>query len=295
MVTTQAKKYLVKSDPHMAGLVRHLNVDHNQQRKNNFRSLVGLIISQRLSAKAATTIKKRFQKILGFDSYSSKHILKASIKELRNAGLSRSKVNFIKGLAAAKETGQLNFRKFELMENEQIIQELTQHKGVGRWTAEMFLIFSLGRKDVFSLGDSGLKSAIRKIYKPENSDPKNLLKIAENWRPYRSIASLYLWASLDNLPQVKHIKKTDKYYFYMLRCNDGTLYSGITNNLKRREAVHNSGKGSAYVRSRGGGKIVYWGIVPTRGAALRRESELKKLKKSEKEILVRNKKIDFTD
>ena len=87
------------------------------------------------------------------------------------------------------------------MVDEEVIAEMIQHKGVGRWTAEMFLIFSLGRPDVFSAGDGGLKSALMKIYKPKTLESKHLSKITDKWKPYRSAASLYLWASLDNQPK----------------------------------------------------------------------------------------------
>jgi DNA-3-methyladenine glycosylase II len=201
MITPQAKKHLIKADPRMGKLVKSLKMERYQLRENNFRALVESIISQQLSTKAAATIIKRFRAALGSNNYNHKHILNTPFRKLRGAGMSGSKARFIKGLAVAMEAKKLDFKKIRTMDNEQVIEELIQHKGVGRWTAEMFLIFSLGRLDVFSLGDGGLKSAILKIYKPKNSNPKTLLRIAEKWKPYRSIASLYLWASLDNKPE----------------------------------------------------------------------------------------------
>jgi DNA-3-methyladenine glycosylase II len=196
MITPQAKRHLAKSDPKMAELVRTLTTERFFLRENHFRGLVGSIVSQQLSTKAARTIYSRLMEILGTKSYTHKHILKTSFLKLRRAGLSGSKVRFIKGLAKAMEDKKLNFRKIKTLADEEVITELIRHKGVGRWTAEMFLIFSLGRPDVFSHGDGGLKNAIIKIYKPKSA--RDVHKITEKWRPYRSIASLYLWASLDN-------------------------------------------------------------------------------------------------
>ena len=201
MITQQAKRFLSKADPVMADLVKRLKVDHFQFRENHFRGLVVSIINQQLSTKAAATITRRFWAVLGTKNFTHKHILKTSFDKLRAAGISGSKVRFIKGLAAAMEAKELNFRKIQKMDDEQVIRELSKHKGVGRWTAEMFLIFSLGRPDVFSLGDGGLKNAMIKIYKLKNPSPKKLLQIAERWKPYRSLASLYLWTSLDNQPK----------------------------------------------------------------------------------------------
>jgi len=196
MISLQAKKHLLKSDPKMAELVRKLKIERFSLRENHFRSLVGSIGSQQLSTKAAHTIRERMIQALGSRSFTHKHILKTPFAKLRAAGLSGSKVRFIKGLAKAMDEKKLDFKKLQKLQDEQAIQELIKHKGVGRWTAEMFLIFSLGRQDVFSHGDGGLKNAIMKIYKPKSA--KDLERITAKWKPYRSAASIYLWASLDN-------------------------------------------------------------------------------------------------
>jgi len=198
MISLQARKFLLKSDPRMARLVKTLKVDRFQIRPNHFHSLVYSIIGQQLSTKAAATIRARVIETLGSEKFTYKDILKTSVEKLRAAGLSGNKVRFIKALGVSMEAKKLNFRKIVKMTDEEVIVELVQHDGIGKWTAEMFLIFSLGRQDVFSLGDLGLKTAIMRIYKPRNAESKTLLRIAEKWRPYRSIASLYLWASLDN-------------------------------------------------------------------------------------------------
>jgi len=188
----------MKSDPVMAGLARSLDVTRYQVRPDHFRGLVGSIISQQLSTKAAAAIRERFIKVLGSKKYSHKHILKASSEDLRAAGLSGSKVRYIIGLAEASASKALDLKKIQSMEDEAVIESLTAHKGVGRWTAEMFLMFYLGRPDVFSLGDGGLRNAVTRLYKLKSPTPGRIMRIAENWKPYRSAASLYLWTSLDN-------------------------------------------------------------------------------------------------
>jgi DNA-3-methyladenine glycosylase II len=198
MITPQARKHLLKSDPKMAELVRTMDTSRFKVRSHHFRSLVSSIISQQLSTKAAATIRARFMQALGSKNFTPKQIVQTPFQKLRAAGLSGSKIDFIKGLAVAIEAKELDFRKMRAMGDEQVIETLIEHKGVGRWTAEMFLIFSLGRPDIFSLGDGGLKNAVIKIYKLKNPTPEKIRKIAERWRPYRSMASLYLWASLDN-------------------------------------------------------------------------------------------------
>jgi DNA-3-methyladenine glycosylase II len=201
MITAKAKQHLIKADSRMRKLVQTLKMRKYELRENEFRSLVGSIVSQQLSVKAARTINKRMCEALGTPRYNHKQILKIPAAKLRQAGLSGSKVQYIKGLAKAMDQKRLDFRKIRKLPEEEAIMELIQHKGIGRWTAEMFLIFSLGRLDVFSAGDAGLRNAVLKIYKPKNLEPKTLQRITDKWKPYRSIASLYLWASLDNEPK----------------------------------------------------------------------------------------------
>ncbi len=201
MITPKAKRHLLKSDPKMRELVQTLKMRKYELRENEFRALVGSIISQQLSTKAASTINRRMCEAIGTNKYSHKQILKIIPAKLRAAGLSGSKVTYIKALAKAMDQKKLDFNKIRKLADEEVITELIQHKGIGRWTAEMFLIFSLGRPDVFSIGDGGLKSALTKIYKPKNLEPKTLERITDKWKPFRSIASLYLWASLDNEPK----------------------------------------------------------------------------------------------
>jgi len=163
-----------------------------------FADLASTIIGQQLSGKAAATIWKRVSALTG-GGVSARKILSVPDEALRQAGASSNKVRYIKNLAQAVIDKSLNLENIREYDDEEIIRQLTAIKGVGRWTAEMFLIFSLAREDVFSLGDGGLNSAVNKLYGDGAVLGKDeILNIAEKWKPYRSIASLYLWRSLDN-------------------------------------------------------------------------------------------------
>lgn len=167
---------------------------------NYFQSLAEAIISQQLSGKAATTIITRFKKLFpGTDFPSPKQVLRKKDSDLRSVGISGSKASYIKNLAKAVEEKTVHFTDVAKLTDEEIIEMLTKVKGIGRWTAEMFLIFSLGRLDVFSCGDLGLRNAIKKLYSlRKDMSPKQLHKLSLRWQPYRTCASLYLWASLNN-------------------------------------------------------------------------------------------------
>lgn len=164
-----------------------------------FSDLAGAIVGQQLSAKAADTIWGRILNIVDGDMTAEK-ILNVSDEALRQAGCSRNKIRYIKNIAEAVNNHTLDLENIKQYDNEEIIRQLTAIKGVGRWTAEMFLIFSLAREDVFAFGDIGLLNAINKLYgKRDNTLNKEEVKaITEKWQAYRSYASLYLWKSLDN-------------------------------------------------------------------------------------------------
>ena len=123
-------------------------------------------------------------------------ILEIDVERLRKAGMSYSKAQYVKNAAHFFHTKQIDIEKIKKMSDEEIVIELTRIKGVGKWTAEMILIFSLKREDVFSIGDAGLRRAIKNLYKIENE--KEILKLSENWKPNRSLACWYLWRSLEN-------------------------------------------------------------------------------------------------
>ena len=172
----------------------HKFADRNE---HLMEELVEAIINQQLSGKAADTIYKRFLALFKTKKFPApEQILKVNVEKLRSAGMSYSKANYIKNIARAFQNGELNIQKIKKMKDDEVITELTKIKGVGKWTAEMILIFTLTREDVFSLGDAGLKRAIKNLY--GLTDEKEILKLSETWKPHRSYACWYLWRSLNN-------------------------------------------------------------------------------------------------
>ncbi|MEO8581171.1 MAG: DNA-3-methyladenine glycosylase 2 family protein [Patescibacteria group bacterium] len=167
-----------------------------------FHRLTREIIGQQLSVKVADVIYKRFESLFHNQPITAEMILKAEDQTLRDIGMSWGKVKYVKDLAAKTKNKELAFEQFTEMSEEEVITELTKVKGIGRWTAEMFLIFNLGREDVFSFGDLGLRRAIEKNYGLDKDVHVKLMEpIVQNWKPYRSYASLALWHSLDNKPK----------------------------------------------------------------------------------------------
>jgi DNA-3-methyladenine glycosylase II len=168
--------------------------------QNYFQALCRSIIGQQLSVKAAATIHSRVQELFaGNQIPGPRAFLKLPLRRLRRAGLSRQKIKYMRSLAQFILRHQTEFSRLNRLADEEIITLLTQINGIGRWTAEMFLIFTLGREDVFSHGDLGLQNAIRKLYKlRQKPSLRKTMQLSQKWRPYRSIASLYLWASLNN-------------------------------------------------------------------------------------------------
>jgi DNA-3-methyladenine glycosylase II len=164
-----------------------------------FEHLVDAIVSQQLSVKASETIFERFKKLFGNGKKfpTTNQILKMSDEKMRSAGLSRAKVTYIKSLADFIERKELDLINIKNLGDEEVITELTKVKGIGRWTAEMILIFGLRRKDVFSLGDLGLRKAVSNLYGVDINDLKKIEEISLKWSPYRSTAARYLWKSLD--------------------------------------------------------------------------------------------------
>ena len=162
-----------------------------------YEELVESIIGQQLSGKAADTIFKRFLALFKNSKFPNPaELLKTDVEKLRSAGMSYSKAQYIKNIANAFKTGELDARKLKKMSDEDIKKTLTKIKGVGNLTAEMTLIFTLKREDVFSLGDAGLRRAIKNLYKIEKD--KDIIKLSEKWKPKRSFACWYLWRSLEN-------------------------------------------------------------------------------------------------
>jgi DNA-3-methyladenine glycosylase II len=163
-----------------------------------FIALVESIISQQLSIKASDTIFGRFKKLFPKEKITPIKLLEIPDQKIREAGISFSKIKYIKSIAEAIINKQIDLSTIDQFSDDEVILELIKLKGVGQWTAEMFLMFTLGRPDVFSTGDLGLQNAIIKLYKLENKPNKDqLLKISSKWSPYRTIASRILWKSLE--------------------------------------------------------------------------------------------------
>src|SRR5207302_2653420 len=162
-----------------------------------FSSLAEAIVYQQLNGKAAVTIFNRFAALAG-QPLTPAGILKLSDEQLRSVGLSKQKSAYLKDLAAKTASGQLDFSRLAELPDEEVIEHLTQVKGIGVWTAHMFLMFSLRRPNVLPTGDYGVQVAVKKHYKKRKlPKPKDMEKVAKCWEPYRSIACWYLWRSLD--------------------------------------------------------------------------------------------------
>lgn len=160
------------------------------------RELFASIVSQQLSTKVADIIWGRFVDLVKVPE-DPKVVKKFSVEQLRTVGLSNSKANYILAIANGVTDGTVLLDHLDSLDDEAIIAELVQLKGVGRWTAEMFLIFTLARPDVFSVGDLGLRNAANRFF-DKKLKPEKLLKLSEAWSPHRSAVSLALWHSLDN-------------------------------------------------------------------------------------------------
>jgi DNA-3-methyladenine glycosylase II len=193
----KAVNHLKKSDPVLRAIIEHVGQCRMEFGAAEFSSLAEAIVYQQLNGKAAVTIFKRFAALAG-DSLTPEGILRLSDAELRGVGLSRQKSAYLKDLSAKTRDGLLDFAQLPNLGDEKVIEHLTQVKGIGVWTAHMFLMFSLRRPDVLPTGDYGVQVAIKKHYKKRKlPKPKEMEKIARAWVPYRSVACWYLWRSLD--------------------------------------------------------------------------------------------------
>jgi DNA-3-methyladenine glycosylase II len=193
----KAVNHLRKCDPVLRAIIERVGPCRMEFGVPEFCSLAEAIVYQQLNGKAAVTIFNRFAALAG-DPLTPDGILKLSDEQLRSVGLSKQKSAYLKDLAAKTAAGLLDFSRLAELTDEDVIQHLTQVKGVGVWTAHMFLMFSLRRPNVLPTGDYGVQVAIRKHYKKRKlPKPKDMEKIAKAWAPYRSVACWYLWRSLD--------------------------------------------------------------------------------------------------
>jgi DNA-3-methyladenine glycosylase II len=193
----KAINHLKKSDPVMRAIIARVGPCRMEFGEPTFHSLAEAIVYQQLNGKAAVTIFQRFTDAAG-TPVTPEGILKLSEQKLRAVGLSKQKSSYLRDLAAKTQAGLLNFERLAAMPDAEVIEHLTLVKGVGVWTAHMFLMFTLRRPDVLPTGDYGVQVAIKKHYRKRKlPKPKDMEKIARPWSPYRSIACWYLWRSLD--------------------------------------------------------------------------------------------------
>lgn len=197
-------KYLSEADPQLAGVIKTVGKYSIKIRTNAFQSLVESIIYQQLAGSAANIIYTRFIKHYNNVLPKPMQILSTSDIELKSKiGLSSNKVRYLKDLSTKVEQGKINLELLSTMSDEEVIAELTLVKGIGRWTAEMFLIFCLERPDILPVTDLGIRKAVHKLYSlPELPKPAELLAISQPWRPHRTVASWYLWKSLSKFDSI---------------------------------------------------------------------------------------------
>jgi DNA-3-methyladenine glycosylase II len=175
--------------------------DRRGSRPDPYEALARAIVGQQLSTKAAGSIWERLIEPFGGSFPPPAELIATEPQSLREAGLSWAKVGFLRDLAERIENGELNLQRLAQLPDEDVVAELIQIKGIGAWTAEMFLIFHLARPDVVSTGDLGIRRAVQLAYGLDDlPGPGDLERIAEPWRPHRTLACLYLWRSLDNTP-----------------------------------------------------------------------------------------------
>jgi len=190
----------LRNDPVMASIIEQVGRCGlvRSKREDPFIAIVEAIIWQQLSGKAARTIYERFLKLFPGGRPTPAAILAMPDEPMRAAGLSRGKVAYLRDLARKVTDGTVHLESLETMTDADVIATMTQVKGIGRWSAEMFLMFRLQRADVLPVGDLGIVKAMQRHYRLRKTPtPERMLKIAEQWRPYRSVASWYLWATLD--------------------------------------------------------------------------------------------------
>ena len=193
-----ARKHLGKRDPVMGGLVRACGPLELEARGTPYQSLLRAILYQQLAGPAASTIERRLLALYGGRVPEPEQVLATSPEAMRAAGVSRQKASYLHSLAEHAQNGALEYRSLARLQDDAVIARVTEVRGIGRWTAEMLLMFCLGRPDVLPVDDLGIRKGMQLAYglrKPP--DAQRMLRIAEPWRPYRSAGAWYLWRSTD--------------------------------------------------------------------------------------------------
>jgi DNA-3-methyladenine glycosylase II len=193
-----ARRHLRAADPVMKTIIDAVGPYTLRFERDRFAMLVRSIVSQQISTVAARAIRKRLMDLAGPDGLTAGNLARFNTDELRSVGLSSQKASYVADLTAKVNDGAVNLRQIGRLSDEAVVESLTQVKGIGRWTAQMFLIFSLGRPDVFPHDDLGVRTAIRDRYGLDDLPDKTTSHaIADPWRPFASVASWYCWRSLD--------------------------------------------------------------------------------------------------
>jgi DNA-3-methyladenine glycosylase II len=209
-MSAKARRELAAADPTMAALIERVGkIDlatrlrrrSEEKPADAYGALLRAIVGQQLSTKAARTIYGRVLELFGGTTPTPAQLLEAGEEDLRAGGLSGRKVEYVRDLATHVLDGELELDRLDRLGDEEVIEEIVAVRGLGVWTAEMFLLFHLERPDVLSGGDLGIRKAVQIEYGLEQMPtPTRVLEIGEPWRPHRSLASLYLWESLANTP-----------------------------------------------------------------------------------------------
>ena len=193
-----AARHLRKADPILAGVIKQVGPCTLKPRRDRFNMLVRSIISQQISTAAARSIRAKLEALIAPARVSPEVLAQFSVEQLKSAGLSSQKATYLHDLSAKAADGTLRLKIIGRLKDEEVIEELIQVRGIGRWTAQMFLIFSLGRPDVFPPDDLGIKVALRNLYGLSDLPTKTEAHaIAAAWTPHSTFATWYLWRSLD--------------------------------------------------------------------------------------------------
>ena len=203
-----ALKYLSR-DKDLKTLIDHFGVITLKRRRNYFKSLLRSIIHQQLSGKAARTIENRFLELYNGNRYPTpEEVLKTPAEAIQNVGISRMKTEYIRGLAKIIDDGDIRLEKLKELSNDEVGTVLKQVRGIGQWTVDMFLIFSLNRPDVFPLNDLGIQKGLMLFLgRAKYLDRESMLSYSEKWKPYRTLVSLYLWKIVDEGIDISSHKK----------------------------------------------------------------------------------------
>jgi DNA-3-methyladenine glycosylase II len=202
-VARAAATHLCAADPVLRPVIEQAGPCTIRPNTDYYQELVDAIISQQLSVYAARSIENRFRELFGGTFPSAEQILTTDVETLRGIGFSRAKATYVLDLAQHIATGKVRFDHLDSRSNDEVVAELTAVKGIGEWTAHMFMMFCMGRTDILPVGDLGIRNGIRKLYGFDDAPtPHQITELAarNHWHPYESVASWYIWQSLDNAP-----------------------------------------------------------------------------------------------